>query len=327
MAKTSDQKLKILYIISLLAENTDEEHPMPMADIIKYLEGQGISAERKSIYNDIAMLQQSGYDIINRKSRPAGYYMASRDFELAELKLLVDAVQSSKFITEKKSNALISKIEKLTNKYEARKLQRQVYVTNRVKTSNESILYNIDYINEAITDGVKIEFKYGEWNLQKELVPRKNGKVYRENPIMMMWDDEYYYLVAYDDEDDKIKHFRVDKMMSIVVTDSKIVRNRITSGFDAAVYAREHFGMFAGREEVVSVRFSNNLIGVVIDRFGRDVTIIKEDDNFFKARLKVQVSDQFFGWISGFHGQAVIVSPETVRNDYIKFIEDIGNAL
>lgn len=327
MAKSSDQKLKILYLISFFFENTDETHPASMADIIEYLGNHGISAERKSIYSDIERLRIAGYDIINRKEYPAGYYMASRDFELAELKLLVDAVQSSKFITEKKSNALISKIEKLTSKYQGRKLQRQVYVTNRVKTSNEAILYNIDYINEAIADGFKIKFQYGEWNLNKELVPRKNSKFYLESPVILMWDDENYYLVAYDEQDNKIKHFRVDKMLSISVTNEKITRNNITSEFDAAIYAREHFGMFTGHEDTVSVRFTNNLVGVVIDRFGRDVTLIKEDDKHFKARFRVQVSNQFFGWLSGFGGNAVIEGPENVRNGYIKFIEDIRKAL
>lgn len=330
MPKSPDQKLKILYLIKLFSEETDEQHTVTMSGIIDYLASKGISAERKSIYSDLDALDVMGYEIINRREAPSGYYLASRDFELAELKLLVDAVQSSKFITEKKSMLLIKKIEKLTSRHEGRKLQVQVYVANRVKTDNESILYNIDYIHEAIAANRKIEFQYGEWTVERRLAPRNGGAVYTVDPIMLMWDDENYYLVAYDKKSDIIKHFRVDKMLSVNVSADKRSMNVIMSNFDPAAYAREHFGMFSGDEKTVSVRFPNKLIGVVIDRFGKNVSIIPaggKDGDFFTARLKVKVSDQFFAWIAGLRGRAVIEGPDEVREDYVRFIEDIRSTL
>lgn len=328
MSKSPDQKLKLLYLLKLFSEETDEQHMVTMSEIIEYLDANGISAERKSIYSDIVALGLMGYEIINRREAPAGYFLASRDFELAELKLLVDAVQSSKFITEKKSMQLIKKIEKLTSKHEGRKLQVQVYVANRVKTDNESILYNIDYIHEAIADSRKIEFCYGEWTVGRKLVPRNGGAVYTVDPIMLMWDDENYYLVAYDKNAGIVKHFRVDKMLSTRVSDEKRSINVVMNNFDPAIYAREHFGMFSGEEKTVSVRFPNKLAGVVIDRFGKNVTMIPSaDGESFTARLKVKVSDQFFAWIAGLRGRAVIEAPDEVKEGYISFIEDIRRTL
>ncbi len=326
MPKSADQKLKLIKLLHFFMENTDEAHPASMQSIIDYLGSQGIKAERKSIYTDIDALRQLEYDIVNRKETPAGYYMASRDFELAELKLLVDAVQSSKFITEKKSNALISKIEKLTSHYEGHRLQRQVYVAKRVKTDNEAILYNIDYIHEAISGKNQIEFCYSEWSLDKKLVLRNNGEKYNTDPLMLVWDDENYYLVAYDNKDNIIKHFRVDKMSSIDVLKTKC-DNKYSDNFNSAEYTKEHFGMFSGEEDTVMVSFPNKLIGVVIDRFGRDVTIIRNNNDTFTARLRIQVSDQFFGWISGFRGKAVIEAPDEVKKEFIKFIDDIRNSV
>lgn len=328
MPKSPDQKLKILYLVKLFSEETDEKHPVSMNQIIDYLAERGISSERKSIYGDIEVLVRMGCDIIYRREAPAGYYMASRDFELAELKLLVDAVQSSKFITEKKSMALIKKIEKLTSRYEGRRLQVQVYVANRVKADNEAILYNIDYIHEAIAANRKIEFSYGEWNVQRRLVPKNDGAKYIVDPIMLMWDNENYYLVAYERKSGIIKHFRVDKMLSTRVSAEKRGLNVIMSSFNPAEYAREHFGMFSGDEKTVTVRFPNRLAGVVIDRFGRDVALIPDrDGEFFAARLKVKVSDQFFAWLSGFRGEAVIEGPQEVREEYADFIGDIRRTL
>lgn len=326
MSKASDQKLKILYLLGFFAENTDENHPATMVQIIEYLSSKGINAERRSIYSDIEALQMMDYDIIYRKEQPAGYFMGARNFELAELKLLVDAVQSCKFITEKKSDSLISKIEKLTSRYEGRKLQRQVYVANRVKSANNSVLYIIDDIHEAINGQKRIQFQYCEWTMSKELVPRKDGKYYTAEPLMLVWDDENYYLVAYDPDDKIIKHFRVDKMASVKMTAGRREFNPLNGQFDPGEYSKEHFGMFNGESRVVSVRFPNSLIGVVLDRFGRDVTIIKGDNDTFSARLKVRISDRFFSWIAGFRGKAVIESPKEAVCEYKAFIEDIRNS-
>ena len=321
MAKSFNQKQKLLLILSYLQENTDEKHVVTTAQLAEYLERNGITAERKSIYSDINTLIDMGYDIITRKGKDGGYALVSRDFELAELKLLVDAVQSSKFISEKKSNKLIKKIEKLTSRHEGHKLQRQVFVANRVKTDNESVFYNIDGIHEGIAAKQVISFVYSEWNLKKQLVPKNDGKRYVVKPLLLVWDDENYYLVAKDAQTDVTKHFRVDKMTDIVVENEKFVDSETDA--TPAQYSKEHFAMFSGEDEVVTVRFDRKLIGVVIDRFGKDVSIIPKSDDYFDARLKVKVSKQFYGWLTGFGQSVQIISPEYVVEEYKQLVKEI----
>lgn len=327
MPKSADQKLKLIFLLDFFKTNTDIRHPVSMNRIIAFLESNGIHAERKSIYSDIEALNRIGYSIEYKKDRPSGYYMASRDFEIAELKLLVDAVQSSKFITQKKSGILIEKLEKLAGRHEGNALQRQVYVANRVKSDNETILYNIDPIHEAIASGHKIKFNYYEWNLRKELVLRNNGRGYIVSPIMLIWDDENYYLVAGDTSENIIKHFRVDKIRNTEILEERTDRDFSPANFDAALYAKKHFGMFSGDEETVSLRFENSLIGVIIDRFGKSIPVIPYDDNTSTTRINVQVSDTFFGWVAGFRGRIMIEGSEDVKNRFRTFIEDIRHQI
>ncbi len=323
MAKSEKQKMKMFYLLDFINRNTDVNHAVSMKEIIGYLEDNGIKAERKSIYNDIALLNDYGYDINYKKEAPSGYYMGSRDFELAELKLLVDAVQSSKFITEKKSNRLISKIEKMTSIYEAHNLQRQVYVTDRVKTDNEGILYNIDYIHEAVAGNKKIKFRYCEWDINKKLVYRKNGMPYVVSPVVLLWDDEYYYLVAYDSESKINKHFRVDKIKDMEILEEKRDNTEAIRKFKPDSYSRQHFGMFSGTEEMVTLYFNKSSVGIIIDRFGKEIFMADRDENHSAAHVKVNVSDTFFGWIAGSRGKIRIEGPEYVRQQFIGFIDEI----
>jgi predicted DNA-binding transcriptional regulator YafY len=323
MPKSENQKMKMFYLVDYLKRNTDMDHTVSMKEILEYLDSNGISAERKSIYNDIELLNNYGYDINFKKERPSGYYIGSREFELAELKLLVDAVQSSKFITERKSNSLISKLEKMSSKYEAHNLQRQVYVTNRVKADNEAILYNIDFIHEAIGDNKKIIFKYCEWNTDKKLVYRNQGEDYIVSPVTLLWDDENYYLVAYDDENERIKHFRVDKIRDIRVSDMKRDRNDLINEIKPDAYSKQHFGMFSGDVETVTLCFEKSAVGIVIDRFGKEIDIIPRNGECCATRVKVNVSNTFFGWIATSRGRIRIEGPETVRQQFISFIDDI----
>lgn len=323
MAKSAGQKLKLLYIIKLLSESTDENHPASTADIIAYLESNGIHSERKSIYDDIARLIDFGYDIIQVHSRlGGGYYMAGRDFELPELKLLVDAVQSSRFITTRKSRSLIKKLEQLAGKHDAGKLQRQVYVAGRIKTENESIYYSIDHIHSAIQENKKISFQYLDWNLKKQLVPRdKQERIV--SPWALIWREENYYLAAFDSQDKIMKHYRVDKMGQVKVLKDAREGMEQFSKTDPAAYSNLTFGMFAGQEEIVTLQFPNRLIGVVLDRFGKDVDIRPMTDRIFRIRAKVAVSGQFFGWMAGIGREAVVINPVSVRNQYQKWLEDI----
>lgn len=328
MPKSSNQKLKLLYILKILSEQTDEEHCMSAQKLIEELAKYDVKAERKSIYDDMNQLIDFGYDIILTKSKVnGGYYMASREFELAELKLLVEVVQSSKFITLKKSKELIAKIEKLASKSEARQLQRQVYVANRIKTANESIYYIVDDIHRAVQNNEQISFQYLEWNLEKQLVPRKDGKLYNISPWALTCKDENYYLIAHDAEEDKIKHFRVDKMGSIqVLSGTRREGGALFERFDIADYANKTFSMFGGTQESVTIQFQNHLIGVVMDRFGKDVSIRKRDEEHFSVRVTVAVSGQFFGWLTGLGDGACLIAPENIVGQYRDYLRNIiGN--
>ena len=319
--KQPQQKLKLMYLAKILLENTDEEHTITVPDMIKALSGYGISAERKSIYDDIECLSLYGLDICSRKSRTTDYYIASREFELPELKLLVDSVQASKFITRKKSMELISKIEKLTSHKNAKKLHRQVFVTNRVKTLNEQIYYNVDKIYDAIFENKKITFKYFSLGVNKEKIYRKDGERYTESPVTLTWDDENYYLITYKPKYDGFAHYRVDKMEGIELSDED--RELGEKPFDITAYSKKTFGMFGGDETDVSIRFENGLAGVVFDRFGMDVPIMKDGDNHFICKIKAAVSPQFLSWVVGFGERAKIVSPESVKEELVKLLDGV----
>ena len=325
MARSSYQKLKPLYIMKYLLQNTDEDHLVTVNQIISYLEAQGISAERKSIYSDIEALQYIGIDIEQAGScRSCGYYVAHRNFELPELKLLVDSVQSSKFITHKKTVSLIKKIETLASVHEAQRLNRQVFVKNRIKTMNESIYYNVDEIHNGISKNKKIRFLYFEYNVQKERQYRRNGAYYVVSPFALTWDDENYYMVAYDSDAAMIKHYRVDKMEKISILEEDRDGLEAYQALDMAVYARKTFGMFTGQEEQVVLRFENHLVGAVLDRLGRDVFIVPDGPEHFTVRTDVIVSPQFFAWVLGFGSSAQIIGPKPVVDKMREHIQSVA---
>lgn len=321
MPRSFHQKLKILYLMEAFQKKSDEKHPLTVNDLMNYLRNYGISAERKTIYDDIEMLRVYGMDIVSRREKPSGFFLAGRTFEMAELKLLVDAVQSSKFITQKKSRQLIHKLESLTSEYEARKLQRQVFVGSRVKTMNESIYYNIDQIHSAISENRQISFQYYEWTVSKQMRLKKNGERYCISPWGLIWKDENYYLIGLDEKSGIVKHYRVDKMLEISMEKAPRNGEEMFRDFDAAKLASRTFGMFGGREESVRLEFENRFVGVVIDRFGHDVMLHKQDEAHFATLVRVNVSSQFFGWLAGLGPGAVITSPENVRKEYTRFLE------
>ncbi len=313
MAKSSNQKGKILYLMQILLKDTDESHALSMNEIIARLADRGIQAERKSIYSDIESLRAFGMDIIGeQRDKTYVYYVGSRQFELAELKLLVDSVQSAKFITTKKSNQLIKKIEALASRYEAGQLQRQVYVAERIKTMNESIYYNVDALQEALAGNRQVRFQYFQWNVHKEMELRRDGAYYQVSPWALSWNDENYYLIAYDSEEDLIKHFRVDKMLHIESLPQKREGRAAFQEFDMAVYARKLFGMYSGREENVKLLCENHFSGAIVDRFGKDVPMRVADEGHFIATVKVAVSQQFLHWVMALGDGVKIVGPEDV---------------
>ena len=325
MARSAYQKLKPLYIMNYLLQNSDEDHLVSMSQLIEHLAAHGIPSERKSVYDDIEALRVFGLDIVQGGSgKNAGYYIANRSFELPELKLLVDSVQSSKFITHKKTATLIKKIETLASIHKAQLLNRQVYVKNRIKTMNESIYYNIDAIQSGISQNKKIQFKYFEYTVQKTRHYRKDGAFYVVSPFAMTWDDENYYLVAFDSQAGIIKHYRVDKMTEISSTEEDRDGLDAYQALDMAVYARKVFGMFSGEEESVQLRFENHLVGAVLDRLGQDVFIIADGDDHFTVRADVVVSPQFFAWVTGFGAAAQIIGPDDVVEKMRQHINSVA---
>lgn len=325
MARSSYQKQKLLRVMDYLLRNSDEAHPVSVAQLVAELERNGISAERKSIYDDIECLREYGMDIIQTGAgRSSGYYVAGRDFELPELKLLVDSVQSSKFITHKKTVSLIGKIEKLVSVHEARQLHRQVYVQNRIKTMNESIYYNVDEIHRGISENRKIRFHYFEYTVQKEKRLRRGGAWYVISPFSLNWDDENYYLVGFDSAAGRLKHFRVDKMLEIGVTDQPRDGQEIYAALDMGVYSRKTFGMFNGKETTVKLRFENHLVGAVLDRLGRDVMLVPDGEEHFTLRTEVVVSPQFFAWVLGFGAEAQLLEPQAVVDELRDYIGKVA---
>ncbi|WP_330391841.1 WYL domain-containing protein [Butyrivibrio proteoclasticus] len=296
---------------------TDDQHFLTMPQIKERLEECGITADRKSLYDDMEALRTLGIDVIlEQVGRNYYYHVGSKHFEIAELKLLVDAIQSSKFITEKKSNELIKKLTGLVSEYEAMQLKRQVEVQGRIKTMNESIYYIVDEIHTAISTNRRIQFEYLKWNLNKELVPRKEG-LYEVSPWALTWDDENYYLIAFDAEADKIKHYRVDKMRNIRIMDDRRLGKEHFKAFDMASYSKMNFGMFGGTETKVKLKFKNDFVGVLIDRFGKDMSIRKSDEEgWSETSVDVAVSDQFFGWLFALSDGVIITSPEDVKDRY-----------
>ena len=329
MAKGQNQKAKLLYLARILSQQTDQEHPMTIARMMDLLQAQGVEVrDRKSLYDDLETLRVFGMDIeMQRDGRSVGYFVAGREFELPELKLLVDAVQSSRFITHKKTGQLIRKVEALASVHQARQLQRQVYVTRRIKAMNESIYYTVDALHEAIDSGKQIRFHYFEWALGRgrervEKRLRKNGDWYGVSPWWLIWDNENYYLVAYDQASRDVRHYRVDKMQDLEIVDMPREGKDLLADFDPGAYAGSLFGMYHGQQETVKIRFENSLIGVVADRFGKEVFLSPAGDSHFVVTANVAVSPQFRSWVFSFGPQAEILSPAPIRQQFLQLLHE-----
>ena len=322
MPKGTNQKFKLYRLAQIMLEKTDDEHYITMPEILSALEAYGVTADRKSIYNDLRDLEVLGIEV---EGEPVGnryhYHVLNRPFELPELKLLVDAIQSSKFITERKTNALIKKLEQLVSQYEAVKLQCQVYVSGRIKTMNESIYYTVDAIHNAISENKKIRFQYYQWNVKKEMELRHGGAFYHISPWGLSWDDENYYLVGYDSEADTLKHYRVDKMLHIQMSDEKREGQEQFERLNMADYAKKSFGMFGGKEQKVKLLVQNELAGVMIDRFGKDIMMIPKDEKHFTVNVDVRVSNQFLGWVFSLGNGVKIISPDEVVEQMKREVE------
>ena len=331
MSRGTNQKFKFIYLMKIMQEKTDDEHSLTMPQIMEELEKYDVTAERKSIYTDFQdMTEKFGVEIIKEQiGRETYYHVGTREFELAEVKLLIDAIQSSKFITQTKSRELITKIKSFVSEHQAKQLQRQVYINDRVKTMNESVYYNVDDIHTAINQDKKIRFKYYKWDINKKLVPRHNGDWFVVSPWALTWDDENYYLVAFDDLDHRIKHYRVDKMMRISIEKEKRDGKEAFKNFDMAEYSKATFGMYQGQKTKVKIRLANYMCGVFIDRFGKDITFRPVDNEHSELHVDVNVSPQFFGWIFSLGKDVKVVGPEEVveelRAKTEEFLENLNH--
>lgn len=323
MAKKENQKQKLFRILEILMRESDEEHGLSMSEIISRLEEYGISAERKSIYDDFITLGELGFEVTHTATRPPKYKLENRIFELAELKMLVDAIQSSKFITAGKSREIIEKLGFFAGAYHSRELSRQVYVEDRIKTVNPASIYSIDSIHAAINDSRKLRFKYFDYNGEKKKVFRHNGAPYVVSPCSLMWDDEKYYLVAYDEGEGIIKNFRVDKMQDVTVTEEGKSNNSVLEKFNPADYSRKIFGMYGGTEELVTLECRDRLAGAMIDRFGMALVFIKTDFGF-KFSIRVMVSPTFFSWVLGFGTDMRVLAPDAVREKLLLNLREIA---
>ena len=313
MAKGINQKLKLLYLAKIFMEKTDEHHALTLSEITRHLNAYGVNANRKTLYLDFEELRHYGLDIVSEQyGKSVVYYLASRNFELAELKLLVDSVQAAKFITEKKSNALIKKLESLTSEHEARYLHRQVITAGRIKSMNESILINVDHIHSAIHDDKQISFQYFQWKADKQRELRHNGQRYTISPWHLVWDQKNYYMIGYDSHSEMIKHFRVDKMLHISISPEKREGKEMMKKLNIAAYSRTLFSMLGGQSRQVTLECHNRMAGIIIDRFGKDTVILPKDAEHFTAHVEVIPRDQFLGWIIGLGTDVKITHPEDV---------------
>ena len=313
MPKGNNNKYKLYRLAQIMLDKTDEEHYITMPEIMEALKVYEITADRKTIYADLKDLDKFGIEV---DGEPVGnryhYHVINRPFELPELKLLVDAIQSSKFITAKKTTELIQKLEKLVSRYDAMKLQRQVFVSERVKTLNESIYYSVDSIHNAISENKKIKFQYFQWNVKKEMELRHGGAFYHISPWGLSWDDENYYMVGYDSEAETIKHYRVDKMINIDMLEEAREGKEHFKKLDMAEYAKKSFGMFGGTEQKVKLLVKNELAGVIIDRFGKELMMAPKDKEHFTVYVDVRVSGPFLGWVFSLGNGVKIIGPDDV---------------
>lgn len=324
MSKSINQKLKLLYIADYLSEKTDENHSVTTAEIINMLASVGIDAERKTIYSDIEALKFYGMDINISKGRNGGISLLSRDFQITELKLLVDAVQSSRFITKKKSFEIIKKLSSLANVYDKEELQREVYIINRIKNDNESIYYSTDSIHKAIYKDRMISFKYFNHGVNKKKVYHNNGNPVKVSPFGLQYDSEKYYLIAFDSYASKIKHYRVDKMENVEILDESRDGKGYFRKFDLAEYANATFTMFSGEVAPVTLKLPEKFAGAIIDKFGKKCSFKLTDDGEYTVVVNATMTPTFYSWIFTFGGEIKITAPEKAVNEYK---EQLKNAL
>lgn len=316
IARGQNQKLKLLYLYQIFNEKTDENYTLNASELIDELSKYGVSAERKSIYSDIEALKLFGMDINVGSENGRGYYLGERYFQLSEIKMLIDIIQAARFISENKSIELIEKISKLAPISDRKTLKRQIFIANRVKSVNETVYYSVDHLYRAIAENKKVRFRYYSWDIRKNKLYKNKGQFYYVNPVSMMWADEKYYLIAYDDNAGKIKHYRVDKMESVEICNENVLNDIKRLEFNAADYATRSFSMFGGDVREVRLKGNAESIGIIYDRFGKDVFVVQNPDGSFSVTVKIALSPQFYSWVFGVSDLLMIEGPNDVVESY-----------
>lgn len=324
--KSEKKKLVLLYLRDLFLEKTDATHYVRMPEILEYLESRNVFVDRRTVYTDISILNQSGFEIVGVAEKGGyKYHHPSRLFDTSELKFLIDSIAASKFLTERKSKELVSKVKTLGSSFDNSALNRGVLSPKRIKTMNDKVFDNLDILYNAISSNSQISFQYMRWNSQRKLEPSSKGYTFVVSPCAVSLNDDNYYLIAFDGKSQELRHFRIDKMRTIKLTFEPREGKDVFKSFDIVDYSRKTFGMFSGKEETVTVEAPHKLAGVFIDRFGEAANIRKNFDNpdKFLVRIAVNVSPQFYAWIFGLGKDVKIISPESVKEDFIKTTTDI----
>lgn len=320
------KKLTLIYLQRLFLERTDETHYIRMPEILSYLEENEIFVDRRTIYTDLDLLARAGFMVEGVKERGGyKYHLPKRTFDGNELKVLIDSVATSKFLTEKKSRDLISKIKSLGSSFDNEKMNRNIWLNRRIKSMNDKVLKNLDTINSAININSQIKFHYMKWTPKKELTFVRKGEEYLVSPFAVTLTDDNYYLIAYDHKYKNLRHYRVDKMKSIKANYEPREGESDFKSFNIVEYSKKVFGMFSGKEEYVKLRCKNHLAGVFIDRFGKDVYMRPdtENPNSFIVTFDVNISPQFYAWLFGLGTSAEILSPDSVKQDFAEMTKSI----
>lgn len=322
MPKQSNQKDRILVLKEIFEQETDDDHSLTSKRLMEILENKGMKVDRKTLYSDIETLQFHGMDIAHEEGQKT-YKLQSRAFELSEIKLLIDCMQSSKFLSEKRTGEIIEKLQKLCSNYEAEQLRRQVTVANRVKNQNLVIYNNVDTIHKAIAHNRQISFLYFNYDIGMERIYRMGKQKYECSPFELLYVDENYYLLAYDRKWEKIVVYRVDRMVEVHESRAQREGHATYAQNDRAQYQKSVFNMFMGEMQSVTMVFHRGLMNTFIDKFGTNITVLKKSDAYYQTTVLVSVSPQFFGWVFGLGCKVHIVGPDVVKQQMQTMLDEI----
>lgn len=320
---SNPQKLKLLYLMQMMSEETDAEQGLTMGQILERLEALGIHAERKSVYRDIETLRDFGFDIRSYQRAPVEYALGERDFALSELELLIDTIQSTRFLTQRKSDSLVRSVKKLASANQRKLLDKRVHVNGRIKMQNESVFSNVDRIHEAITRRKKVTFLYFKYDADKQKVYQRDGERYEENPVHLVYSDGYYYLVAYNEKHESFPNYRVDRMDRIQISDEPMCRNERIANFSVEDLAEHAFGMYSGDKVNVTLLVEEEVMSSVIDRFGKDIHAFRVNDHQARVVVPVMKSRVFFGWLAQFGTSIRIEKPSKLAQEFVEYLREI----